>query len=201
MYDKMSAISYPGNPGKQCWCMCFSKKCFHLSNAHGLSQTHTVGQIGLKLQTALCAGAACVGYRVWLWDSIPPSPPLTPTSLSPEPTESVATRMCAYLPLGRTKVEGTLNGLGVELLTSHASVSYMFPLESHLLQGGSVRPSGEVSRSQLQRFGAVPVPQSALPRRRPGAWGWPPCSLPPPTSSPAGYQHENRKAGTAINKT
>lgn len=67
--DKMSAISYPGNPGNQCGCLCFLKKCSHLSNAQGLSQTHSVGQIGLELQTVLCVDTACVYYHVWLWDS------------------------------------------------------------------------------------------------------------------------------------
>lgn len=81
-----------------------------------------------------------------------------------------------------------------------------FPLEGLSPPRGSVRPSAKgVSRSLgTNFFRGLGLCQSRSALCHGGGlelWGWPPCSLPPPTSSPAGYQHENRKAGSAINKT
>lgn len=65
--------------------------------------------------------ATVSGYGI----QIPPSPPLTLTSLNPEPIESMATWISAYLSLRRTNSQWTkCNGLEVECLRFHAPISY-----------------------------------------------------------------------------
>lgn len=134
------------------------------------------------------------GYGI----QIPPSPFLTFIPLSPEPTEFMATWIRAYLPLRRTKVRCSINVPNGPILL------HEFPLEDLSSPRVSVRPSEKVSTSLRTNFRGLGLCQSHRALCHGGGlelWGWPPCSLPPPTSSPAGYQHENRKAGSAINKT
>lgn len=127
--------------------------------------------------------------------------PSLPLPTIPEP---IATWICTYLPLRRTKVIGTLsvqNGLGVGLPRLHAPTSYTFPLKDQSPPRSSVRPSGKALGANFRGLGLCQSHRALFHGGGLELQGWPPCSLPPPTSSPAGYQRENRKAGSTINKT
>lgn len=94
--DKMSAISYPGNPGNQCqrsvaecvW-MCFLRN--DLTRLPRLAPDSQCSPGWLQTLTALMpllrlsVDTVDVCYHVWLWDSDSPPPPqsLNPLNLWP----------------------------------------------------------------------------------------------------------------------